>query len=457
MKRYITLLSAIIIAVTSFAQTPKYVFYFIGDGFGINTAYASDLYARTAGLGSLNFMSFPVKSQITTSNNTSLVTDSASAGSALACGQKFDGNSIQVLPDGSWAESVTTLAKKKGYGTGVVTSVGINHATPAAFYGHSVDRNDYDIFAEQLIGSKMDFAAGACFMHQRKSEFDNEYWLGKAREAGIDVYVGTEGFKPSKNRVICVGNYTVNESLPYAIDRKEGQSKLADFTDAAIRQLYANYKNGFVLMVEGGKIDYACHSTDIVGAIQETLDMCESIQLALDFAAKHPKETLILLTSDHETGGLTMGIGKYELHPEYLMFQKCSKDALTAQLMGLNKEAVDGYVSWPQVKRLLTDQLGLWENIPVSKKEEAKLTQLYKETYLDNNGEMEKNLYSVNSALASEAFSYVANLSMIKFNFYSHTGGPVGLWAYGAKAEMFGRCSDNTDIPNTLIKIMKLK
>ncbi|WP_333802429.1 alkaline phosphatase, partial [Sphingobacterium multivorum] len=99
------------------------------------------------------------------------------------------------------------------------------------------------------------------------------------------------------------------DALKYAIDQKPNDLKLADITSAAITSLHKNNTNGFFLMIEGGKIDWACHANDAATTIQEVLDFNASVQLAYDFYKKFPNETLIVVTADHETGGLGVGNG----------------------------------------------------------------------------------------------------------------------------------------------------
>mgnify|MGYP000222963950 FL=1 len=101
--------------------------------------------------------------------------------------------------------------------------------------------------------------------------------------------------------------------LPYAIDRQEGDLTLAEITESAISFLTKGSNKGFFLMVEGGKIDWACHGNDPATVFEEVVDMDNAIKVAYEFYKKHPKETLIVVTADHETGGLGLGTGKYEL------------------------------------------------------------------------------------------------------------------------------------------------
>ena len=458
MKRFRILISAfvaVLLSFSAFAQTPKYVFLFIGDGMGFNQVYATHMYNEAFGAEDVNFFGFPEFRLVTSFSASSLVTDSSAAGTALASGVKTGNGMLGVYPDKTPVVTISELAKSKGFAAGVVTSVGINHATPASFYGKAESRNMYDLISGQLIESDLDFAAGAAFLVKDKDKYSNAYWIDEAKKAGITVFEGKNAYKPTKGRVIYLENVG-EESLAYAIDRKEGRVALADFTAAAIDHLYAASKKGFFLMVEGGKIDYACHATDAATAVKEVNDMAESVQLALDFAAKHPKETLIIVTADHETGGLTIGAGKYEFSPKYLECQKCSKDVLTAHLNALAKQ--EEIVSWGSVKEVLRQDLGFWDSVKLSPRFEKQLTQLYKETYLDGLNDEEKNLYSSNAKLASAAVEYLdGHRAQAKYSFGSHSGTPVPMWAYGASAVSFRDCKDNTDIFNTIVKVARYK
>lgn len=458
MKKFKFFLAAVLlfsVSATLGAQTPKYVFYMIGDGMGINQVYAAQAFNKSFGNGDVNMWTFPVRSYITTFSANSLVTDSSAAGTALASGVKINNNALGVDPDGNFPTTVAEYAKTKGFGAGVVTSVGVNHATPGAFYGHSASRNSYTEIAEQLIASKIDFAAGATFLTSRGTT--PEQLIDKAREAGINVFCGKDEYKPVKGeRVIYLSNDLKASALPYAIDHKEGDTELADFTGAAIDYLYSNYRKGFFLMVEGGKIDSACHANDAASTVQEVLDFAKSIDLALDFYRQHPNETLIIVTADHETGGFTMGSGQYALMPQVLASQKLSKDALGVKIAELRRSKNDN-VSWNEVKELFKAELGLWDTIPVSKRQEAEFTGVYKTTILDNSAAMDENLYSRNDFLTKTAVDYVNRSAMTTFSFGSHSGTPVPLFVIGVKAESFKDCRDNTDVPKTILKLTRWK
>lgn len=433
----------------------KYVFYMIGDGMGVNEAYATSVFNQATGFGpeKVNFTQWPVKSLITTYCLSSLVTDSSAAGSALASGSKINYGVMGQNPDGTPNPTVAEDAKAAGFGAGVISSVGVNHATPAAFYAHSLSRNDYDSIAMQLIASKIDFAAGGGFNLERKSGHDTQFYVDEAKKAGMGVYVGKQAIKavdPSKRALLIPEDFAHNE-LPYAIDSKDSDICLLDYTNAAINYLFTNFKQGFFLMIEGGMIDHGCHDCDGAATFQEVNDFAESVDAVLAFAAQHPDETLIIVTADHETGGLMLGAGQYEMHPELLAAQTASKSVLTSKMSALAAEKRE--VSWEEVKTVLSDCLGLWTKVSVDERAEANFKQLYEETFVRKDGENVAGWYASNTRLVTEAVKYLNTKAGFGWQFGSHSGSPVGLYVYGARAEEFKGCNDNTDIAKVIRKV----
>lgn len=439
-------------------QTPKYVFYFMGDGMGINHVLTTQLYNKAMGLPELNFYGFPVRTYMTNSPTDALVTDSAAAGTALSTGVKTYNHAIGVDPEHNRLKNIAEYAHDAGKGVGVVTSVGLNHASPAAFLGHANERDEYHILSAQIIDEcKADFIAGATFLTSKKDPENRKYsyWMERAAQSGIIVMKGREDYVATKGqRIIMTSNTPEVSSLAYAIDRKPGQTSLADFTECAIDHLYSNYgKKGFFLFVEGGKIDYGAHARDAATTVTEINDMAVSIELALDFYRQHPNETLIIVTADHETGGFSMTNGKYKLSPEVLAGQKCSVDALTSAIKQLRAQSE--IVSWSAIKSLLTEKLGLWDSVPVSAEENLYLTQIYKESFLDLDGRSDQNLYSSTEVIAQEAIRYFDSVAQLTWASRSHSAAPVPLFVIGAKAEAFLSCKDNTDVPKTIKKVAR--
>jgi len=457
------LAGAVLLALASCSKEPqvKYVFYLIGDGMGINQVIGTELYNQATGNGpaEINFAHFPVRGFVTTVSANSLVTDSAAGGTALACGVKSYNSAIGVDVDTVAVSSVADWAHAAGYGVGIATSVGINHATPACFMAHTEKRRNYETIATQYIETPVDFAAGGGFITEKGTGHDAAYFEQMAEDAGITIFRGPsfDGVAAVDGRVLCISGKDENE-LPYAIDRKEDDTTLPGFVQAGIDYLDARFgKKGFFFMIEGGKIDYGGHGQDAAACFQELTDFADAIDLVLAFYEKHPDETLIVITADHETGGLMLGAGQYEMHPDRLAAQKVSAPELTTLFREEFFPEGQPYKapSWDQVKAFFARQLGLWDTVPVSNRAEAGLRDAYEKTFGKggNRNLEEANLYSVNSKMVSEAIIYLDKAAGYQWSFGSHSGSPVGLYVKGKGQEAFVEIKDNTEIAPTIARL----
>ena len=455
MKRIAFLVLTFVLALSCSSKPQvKYVFYFIGDGMGINQVMGTEQYNKATGHGpeTINFNTFPVRSFITTVSATSLVTDSAAAGTALATGVKTHNSGIGVDTDDLPVSTIAEWAHAAGYGTGIITTVGVNHATPGAFAAHSPRRKNYEDIATQMINTPIDFIAGGGFQLDKNSSLAPGYFEQMAADNGISVFKGPafDGVDATEGRVLCLSGKEEIE-VPYAIDRQEGDTQLSDFVKAGIAYLERHFgKKGFFVMIEGGMVDYAGHSKDAATCFQELTDMVCSVDLALEFLARHPRETLILVTADHETGGLVLGAGRYEIHPERLAWQKVSAYKLTQLFRSRFFPEDEPYKapSWEDVKAFFAQYLGLWEQVEVKEKDEAKLRDVYEKTFGKNGNKdlIEANLYSENAKLVAEAVEILDHAAGYTFCFGSHSGSPVGLYVTGAGAEAFQTVRDNSEI-----------
>lgn len=449
-------------------DTPKYVFYFIGDGMGLNHVYGTEIYNQQTGFGpeKLNFTQFPVVVPVTTFSANSRVTDSAAAGTALATGHKTNNSHLGVDADNQNVTSVAIWAKEAGFGAGVATSVGINHATPAAFYSHVENRNYYETIAEQLVSSPLDFAAGSKFLNEvKKTGHDSEYLEEMVRKGGIAILRGDQlkNIANQSGRVVCLAADSHHgDDLVYAMDRQPGDTELSDFVKAGIDYLYGKYaKKGFFFMVEGGAIDHSGHNDDAAGDFWEVNDMASAIDIVLAFYEQHPKETLIVVTADHETGGLMLGNSSSSVNAKLLAKQKNSENIIADKFRALytdpDNKAAAKVISWEEVQNFFKENLGLWDVIKVDAKTEASLKESYDKMFVKGENEEIVSLYSVNTKIVSDAIDYADKMAGFSFAFGSHSGSPVGLFVKGAGAEQFQQCRDNTDIPKTIAKVAKYK
>ena len=456
MKKLLTsLLLSLIVVFASSTKQPKYIFLFIGDGLGINHVYGTELYNAAIHTdmpdnGRLSFTRFPIRTYVTNHSSSSLVTDSSAAATAIAAGVKTVNGYMGVDENKKSVKNITELVSEMGMKVGVVTNVAMNHATPSAFFAHHESRNAYKALFEQYVTSEIDFAAGASILFKKKDGLKLEDYLAQAEAAGIKVsHDLNAAAKVRGKRVLLLPENPKSKTLEYSTDCKPGDWTIVDFTNSAIKYLEREAKkDGFLLMVEAGHLDYCAHDNDAVTTFEEVNDLSESVQLALDFYNKHPEETLIIITADHETGGLCLGYRSYKINMERLAWQKCSTLALTRKMRTFREE---GKNTWEQMQELLKAELGLWENVQIRKKDEQLLRKTFEKSFIEKSEEV-VSLYTHNEKMASTAVEVLNKRAYVNWISLNHTGAQVPLFVKGAGIEHFYNCFDNTDIPKSIAR-----
>ena len=439
----------------------KYIFYFIGDGMGTNQVLSAEMYRSAiqgAPLGRIQTLmtTFPYSGQASTFSKSNGITDSAAAGTCLATGTKTKNGMLGLDADSTRLITIAEELKAQGWGVGIMTSVAIDHATPGAFYAHVPKRNQYYKIGQQLAESNFDFFGGAGF-HHPQGKRDNKN-LNLYRLAEKNGYIIAHGYDEAQylmvndewkegDKLILVQKdddqgAKHGDNLPYAIDRKEGDLTLAQIVSTAIPFLERRYDR-FFMMVEGGMIDYACHSDDAATAIGEVWDMDEAMQEAYAFYQAHPDETLIIVTADHETGGLALGNSDYNLYLDLLQNQKCSAWVLSdlfTQLFKQNKKP-----TWAQVQAIYNEQLGFWDTVEITAKEEAKLKDLYKKACAKKSKNTETMYKTINS-LGVAGVALLNQKAHVGWTTRAHSAHAVPIFAIGVGAERFTGWLDNTEI-----------
>lgn len=330
MKHFIRLMAAVIIANLSFTgchnqndDRAKYVFLFIGDGMGATHVAVTESYlsykAGKLGGEQLLMTQFPYYGTATTHSANMNVTCSSAAGTAIACGEKANNGTVGINKDSVVIESVASVLKKDGYKIGILSTVPINHATPSAFYAHNVNRSNYYEISYDIPASGFEFFAGAGFLEYKGKKNDKEPIERYLENNGYTVSYGIEEFRKEsagKDKVIfCQASNREESADNYVSD---GVVE-ADATMAQMLELGLDYlgdKDPFFFMCEGGAIDWAAHDNKTMPMIENTLDFDAAIKVAYEFYQKHPKQTLIVVTADHETGGLTLGCGNSRINWE---------------------------------------------------------------------------------------------------------------------------------------------
>lgn len=465
MKKATLLLAFFVLALCkTFAQEAKYVFYFIGDGMGVNQVLGTELYRGELegkiGIVPLSFTQFPYSTVATTFSATNKVTDSAAAGTALATGKKTKNGAIGMLKDLSTpVNSVAVWAKESGMRVGIATSVSVDHATPAAFYAHEAGRGSYYEIGKDLYEAGFDFYAGSDFLDPTNNgEAGAEDLYSLAQKNG---YVIARGYKDylkkckKADKMILFQTEKASEAdrtaIPYAIDRKKDDLTLQEITRSAINFLTKKEDKGFFLMVEGGKIDWACHSNDAATAFHEVMDFDNAIKVAYEFYSQHPDETLIVITADHETGGFVLGTGEYDLNLQALKNQKVSENGFT-RIVNRLRAKTNNQVSWEQIQLALKDNFGFWDTVALSEKQENRLKKVYEKSLKNQQMKMEKSEYAQDEPIAAEAKRILDEIAMTGWTSGGHSAGYVPVFAIGAGADLFQGRIDNTEIPGKIAK-----
>ncbi len=444
-------------ATASWADAPKYIFYLIGDGMGMGHITNAQVYNRIA-LGNdapLQMMQMPVASFATTHSASSDVTDSAAAGTALATGTKTRNGMLGMAPDTTAVTSIARTLFDNGYGVGLVTSVAVDDATPGAFYAHVPNRGEYRTIGQQLAESGYQFVAGAGLRGIKDKDGKDPGLLRIFEENGVRLQYGMEPAETLSDRMVVLSKDTERPwSIGYTIDSISGALTLPALTEACIRHLERVSPERFFVMIEGGNIDHAGHANDGGTAIIETLNFDKAIKTVYDFYLRHPQETLIVVTADHETGGMSVGNNTtgYSAPLTLLKPQKVSKEAFSDYCKGILLSRMA--YRWEDMKEYLESNLGFWKNVAISETETEKIKKMFDEIFEKRNTiSDEKTLYADFNAFSSLIFKILNDNAGVGWTSTKHTGTVVPVFAAGVDAYRFSGMRDNTDIPRTIMEI----
>ena len=309
-------------------EKAKYVFLFIGDGMGsthvaVAESYLSYLQGKLGG-AMLTMSQFPYYGTATSYSADANVTDSSAAGTAISCGVKTYNGGLGIDAEGNKARSMAYDLKDDGYQIGIISTVPINHATPGAFYASSSSRNDYYGISKQIAESGFEFFAGSGFIDFRGKGDKEEATDIYLEKNGYEVSYGIAEFKEEaagKDKVVFCQESNKEESAGNYVS----SGKIAE--DATLGQMlqlgieFFDDDEPFFFMCEGGKIDWTAHANKVMPMIMDILEFDEAIAVAYEFYKKHPKETLIVVTADHETGGISLGSGPDHVNWQMLIEQ----------------------------------------------------------------------------------------------------------------------------------------
>lgn len=471
-------------------QAPKYVFLFIGDGMSypqiqstadyLGAMKDSDYFQAQPSLDDnqgailngpeyLNFMGFDAAGSAVTYDSNSFAPDSASTATSISTGHKTYSGTINMSED--YTTAYETIAEKVhdqlGMSVGIISSVNLNHATPAAFYAHQASRNDYYDIGLELVESGFEYFSGGALLKPTGSDGTQADLYTLAAQKGYKVVrTQAEAETVTSGPVIIVDeNLADGDAMAYDLDRTDSMWSLADHVEKGIEVL-DNDEDGFFLMCEGGKIDWACHANDAASTIHDTVALTEAVDVALDFAKEHPTETLILVTGDHETGGLTIGFAgtDYDTYLTLLNNQKISFAKYDSDYVASYKENKTDF------NKVLSDIEKLFglkasgsesDKLVLTPYEMDQLRTAYEKsvngTETGYDSQQEYVLYGTYEPLTVTITHILNHKSGVSFTSYSHTGLPVPVLAEGLNAEMFNGYYDNTDIFNKLAYMLKVK
>ena len=483
MKRILTILAAAMLTVSMLSAgaagetektikamvedaSPKYVFMFIGDGMSSPQVNSAQVFngcneSGLIDLKELTFTQFPVVGIQYTQDATSFAPDSASTATSLSSGFKTHSGVIGMGIDKTTkGTTIAEMLRDKGWKIGIVSTVTINHATPAAYYAHVASRNDYYEIGLQMAASDFDYFGGGSVNQADNGDKsiyevleDNGYLVTNDRDTILSL-------NSDSGKVYAYSPVLQDDgAMMYALDAEDEQLQLKDFVRKGIDVL--DNETGFFMMVESGKIDWAGHANDALANIYDTLAFDEAIQVAVEFAKQHPEETLIVVTGDHETGGMTIGYAAtgYDTAFDILRNQKCSFVAFDEMVA---ERTAAGDFSFDVLMDMVEENFGLVapsesaevEALVMNDYEYALLQKAYDDAMSGNvDGYEESLLYGGYNPISVTLTHIINNKAGIGWTSYFHTGLPVPVYAYGEGAEAFIGSYDNTQVALRLMDL----
>lgn len=459
--KYLLLSLTIIVSVVAGArQAPRYIFYFIGDGMGISPVMAAQAYNRDVRHSDtpLNMMQMPVVSWCMTYSASAPITDSAAAGTALATGHKTRNHMLGMDADTVSVTSIATQLHDRGYGVGIITSVGADDATPGAFYAHVPGRKMFREIDLQAARSGYEFLGGAGLGGLQVSDEQSAEIMAAMTAEGVQFVYGPDQIADIKARRVTLLNTPGQPAwnIGYTIDSIPGVLNLPLMTASCLAHLQNTTPEAFFMMVEGGNIDHALHANDGGTAIKEILNFDQALGIALDFYREHADETLILVTADHDTGGMSHIHSRTKQRNPLAVIdhQRISKEVFSRYCKSLIEDGTT--ITWEQMRDFLTDRLGLFGAVSVNPEREARLHDMFDRSFNRHDVKDQETLYANFNAFAVEVYALVNDAAGLGFTTVSHSGNPTPVFAIGIGAERFSALNDNTDLPRIIRAICDL-
>jgi alkaline phosphatase len=374
-----------------------------------------------------------------------VVTDSAAGATALATGYKTYNGAIALDVNKNSVETVLEFARKQGKKTGVVVTSQINHATPAGYLTHNESRNNYNAIADSYIdnGIKADvyFGGGWKYFIREDRNLIEEF-----KASGFQYIDNYNALNTLKAEMPVIGLFD-DTGLPSALDDSDPY-RLSAMTKVAIKQL--ENSKGYFMLVEASQVDWAGHSNDIATAMAEMSDLAKTMEYLEEYVKQNP-DTLVILTADHSTGGLTVGArGKYEWHPEVLRTMKSSPSTIAKQL-------ANSQITQQELSKLLNFDV---TNNEVEQIEAAKIFAVEEiATYksLDEQEKLKTKEPTMNNIISSAIKNIIDIRTNTGWTSGGHTAIDVPLHTLGKSSEVLKGKVDNTDVAKQIFLLLGKK
>jgi len=415
---------------------PKNIIYLIGDGMGMAHISGYRHYKNSSdkhiGLGDKAvpktlFDEYFVGIASTLPDDETLVTDSAAGATALSSGVKTYNGAIALDNDKKPTLTLLQEAKSLGKTTATISTSQVTHATPASFLVHNESRRNEDQIADSIYDHRVDGQFVADLMFGGGTKFfirDDRNLVAKFKDSGFQ-YVDDLSALNKVTQLPALGLFAP-KGLPYAVDHKELPNRLTAMTKAALPLLNKNNENGFVAMIEGSQIDWCSHGNDIACAMNEMADFEQTLKVVTDFA-RQDGNTLVVVTADHSTGGLTLGANsEYKWLPDVVHKVHASAESMIKQMLEKKEVA------------------SIWNQNIEFKLEAEQQNKLEKLLAKNDPEAMYKTLVKI-----------ISDRSFTGWTTTGHTGEDVAVIAYGVGAEQFKGFQDNTDIAKKLFGLLK--
>lgn len=437
------------------SPAPKYIFIFLADGTGITHMEIARQYSRYIHQEKLvisdKIMKEGSAGLLTTHAADSLSSDSAAAATALASGCKTRPGWIGTCADGSIPTTVLEMAKSRGMRIGLITNSTVYDASPAAFAGHAPDRRMHGAIVDQYLKLEPDLLMGGgrdIFLpktqpgSRRKDDTD---MIAAFQKQGYTYVSNKEELSRAKSNKV-LGLFSVQD-MSLEMDRNQSvEPSIYDMTQAAIPFLHEGNKRGFMAFIETENIDSASHMMDIASVIHDFREFDRAVGLAYEFYKKHPRETLILVTSDHETGGLAFTMALKDIDPAFPRKQIAGTEQDLRKIQSIPislKKAVEILGPTPSSESI--DKLMAEHFKGFVLASDLKKRMLSKDP-------SDRTIYL--NSVANGLGMMIANNTQCYWATTSHTNHPVFVAALGVGAERFAGYQDNTDFAKHIYALL---